>query len=234
MSVADEVLEEGSDVGSEIEKSEKIYSGLHNETKELDYSEEVASSIASPKKLSLDYSIRDIDIGTFTDRDIPLKFCCRYLVSSFLLTGNVGHVVPDKYFRVSVKSLALNCVAYILKLCPNLFLMPVAKQSNSTEHEQMITDILLFMNHPDPQIRGNVSMIIGTFLKSVYTQCGGCFKNFEAEIAKEKVHGSVSLENLIKLLLKVNACMKSFENFENVTLTLVNIDTCILKTGIRG
>ncbi|XP_076681503.1 huntingtin isoform X2 [Andrena cerasifolii] len=200
--IDNEVLEEGSDVGSEIEKSEKIYSGLHNETKELDYFEEVASSVASPKKLSLDYSLRDIDIGTFTDHDIPLKFCCRYLVSSFLLTGNIGHVVPDKYFRVSVKSLALNCVAYILKLCPNLFLMPVAKQSNSTEHEQMITDILLFMNHPDPQIRGNVSMIIGTFLKSVYTQYGGCFKNFEAEVAKEKVHGSVSLENLIKLLLK--------------------------------
>lgn len=57
--------------------------------------------------------------------------------------------MPDKYFRVSVKSLALNCVAYILKLCPDLFLMPVAKESSSTENEQMITDILLFANHPD-------------------------------------------------------------------------------------
>ncbi|XP_076231541.1 huntingtin [Calliopsis andreniformis] len=198
-----EVIEEGSDVGSEIEKLEEPYSSLtQNETKELDSSEEVASSITSLKKISLNFSLREVNIGTFTDPDISLKYCCRYLVSSFLLTGKIGYVMPDKYFRVSVKSLALNCVAYILKLYPNLFLMPIAKDSNSIENEQMITDILLFANHPDPQIRGNVSIIIGTFLRSVYTQYGGSFKNFEAEIAKQKVHGNVSLENLIKLLLK--------------------------------
>ncbi|OAD60204.1 Huntingtin [Eufriesea mexicana] len=200
--IDNETVEEGSDVGSEIEKSEKVYTNLQNEAKEVDCTEETASSIASPKKLSLDFSLREVDVGTFTDPDIPLKFCCRYLVSSFLLTGNVGHVIPDKYFRVSVKSLALTCVAYILKLCPNLFLMPVAKESNSTENEQMITDILLFANHPDPQIRGNISIIIGTFLKSIYTQYGGSFKKFETEMTNKKQRGIISLENLIKLLLK--------------------------------
>ncbi|XP_012141248.1 huntingtin isoform X2 [Megachile rotundata] len=200
--IDNEAIEEGSDVGSEIEKSDKTYSSLQNETKEVDCSEEIASSIASPKKLSLDFSLREIDVGNFTDSDIPLKFCCRYLVSSFLLTGYVGRVMPDKYFRVSVKSLALNCVAYILKLCPNLFLIPVAKESKSIENEQMITDILLFANHSDPQIRGNISIIIGTFLKSVYTQYGGSFKNFEREISNKKVNEIISLENLIKLLLK--------------------------------
>lgn len=204
ISILDEAIEEGSDVGSEIGKSEKIYSSLQNEAKEADCSEEIASSIASPKKLSLDFSQREIDVGSFTDSDIPLKFCCRYLVSSFLLTGYSGRVMPDKYFRVSVKSLALNCVAYILKLCPNLFLIPVAKESKSIENEQMITDILLFANHSDPQIRGNISIIIGTFLKSVYTQYGGSFNNFEKEISNKKVHEVISLDNLIKLLLKVN------------------------------
>lgn len=171
----------------------------------MDYTEEITCSIASLKKLSLDFSLREIDVGTFTDPDIPLKFCCRYLVSSFLLTGNIGHVIPDKYFRVSVKSLALTCVAYILKLCPNLFLIPVAKEPNSNENKQMITDILLFASHPDPQIRGNISIIIGTFLKSVYTQYGGSFKKFEAEITDKNLCGIISLENLIKLLLKVNS-----------------------------
>ncbi|XP_076761860.1 huntingtin isoform X2 [Xylocopa sonorina] len=202
--IDNETIEEGSDVGNEIEKSEKVYSVLQNEAaRDADCLEEVASPIASPKKLSLDFSLREMDVGTFTDPDIPLKFCCRYLVSSFLLTGNAGHVMPDKYFRVSVKSLALTCVAYILKLCPNLFVIPVAKESNeSNENEQMITDILLFANHPDPQIRGNVSMIIGTFLKSVYIQYGGFFDKFEAEITNKKVRDVVSLENLTKLLLK--------------------------------
>lgn len=202
--IPDETIEEGSDVGSEIEKSEKIYSSLQSETRDVDYIEEVASSIASPKKLSLDFSLREIDVGTFTDSDMPLKFCCRYLVSSFLLTGNVGHVIPDKYFRVSVKSLALTCVAYILKLCPNLFLISVAKEPNSDENKQMITDVLLFANHPDPQIRGNISIIIGTFLKSVYTQYGGSFKKFETEISDKRLQGIISLNNLIKLLLKVS------------------------------
>ncbi|XP_034181194.2 huntingtin [Osmia lignaria lignaria] len=200
--IDNEAIEEGSDVGSEIGKSEKIYSSLQNEAKEVDCSEEIASSIASPKKLSLDFSQREIDVGSFTDSDIPLKFCCRYLVSSFLLTGYAGRVMPDKYFRVSVKSLALNCVAYILKLCPNLFLIPVAKESKSIENEQMITDILLFANHSDPQIRGNISIIIGTFLKSVYTQYGGSFNSFEKDISNKKVHEVISLDNLIKLLLK--------------------------------
>ncbi|CAK9812056.1 Htt [Anthophora plagiata] len=202
--IENEAIEEGSDVGNEMEKSEKnVHPDLQNfEGKEADDFEESTWSTAFTKKHSLDFSSREIDIGTFTDPDIPLKFCCRYLVSSFLLTGNAGHVIPDKYFRVSVKSLALTCVAYILKLCPNLFLIPVAKESHSNENEQMITDILLFANHPDPQIRGNISIIIGTFLKSVYTQYGGSFKKFEADVTNKKVRGSISLENLIKLLIK--------------------------------
>nr|XP_033329487.1 huntingtin [Megalopta genalis] len=200
--IDNDAIEEGSDVGSELGKSEKISSLTQNEIKEQDCLEEIASSISTPKKLSLDFSLKEIDIGTFTDADMPLKFCCRYLVSSFLLTGTAGHVMPDKYFRVSVKSLALNCLAYILKLCPNLLLMPVAKEPGHAENEQAITDILLFANHSDPQIRGNISMIIGTFLKSVFTQHGGSFKNFETECAKMRLNGTVSLENLVKLLLE--------------------------------
>ncbi|KZC07761.1 Huntingtin [Dufourea novaeangliae] len=201
--VADnKAVEEGNDFGNEIEETEKVHPSLQNDGKEVDISKKNASPIGSPKKHSLEFSFREMDIGTFTDSDIPLKFCCRYLVSSFLLTGNVGHITPDKYFRVSVKSLALNCLASIIKLCPNLFLMPVSKESSNTETEQMITDILLFANHPDPQIRGNISIIIGTFLKSVFTQYGGSFKNFETEVAKTKAYSNVSLENLVKLLLQ--------------------------------
>lgn len=104
--------------------------------------------------------------------------------------------------------------------------MPVAKDSNnSIENEQMITDILLFANHPDPQIRGNISMIIGTFLKSVFTQYGGSFKNFEAEIAKTKTHGSVSLENLVKLLLEVKEkplVLKHFRNCQIIRKRLID------------
>jgi len=135
---------------------------------------------------------------------MPVKFCCRYLVSSFLLAGKPGHLVSDKLFRVSVKSLALTCVGYILKLYPHLFTMTVAKESSCNETNQLIADILLFANHSDPQIRGNVAMMIGIFLKSVFVQYGGSFQNFEAECSIQKGHKSASLEDLIKLLLNVS------------------------------
>lgn len=198
-------MEESSDVGSEIEKSEKVpYPSLQSEySKEEDFSEETLS-FASPKKSSLDFALYEVDIGSFTDSDMPVKFCCRYLVSSFLLAGKPGQLISDKLFRVSVKSLALTCVGYILKLYPHLFTMTVAKESSCNETNQLIADILLFANHSDPQIRGNVAVVIGIFLKSVFVQYGGSFQNFEKECLAQQKHGSTLLEDMIKLLLKVS------------------------------
>lgn len=198
-------MEESSDVGSEIEKSEKApYPSLQSEySKEEDFSEETLS-FASPKKSSLDFALYEVDIGSFTDSDMPVKFCCRYLVSSFLLAGKPGQLISDKLFRVSVKSLALTCVGYILKLYPHLFTMTVAKESSCNETNQLIADILLFANHSDPQIRGNVAVVIGIFLKSVFVQYGGSFQNFETECLAQQKHGNTLLEDMIKLLLKVS------------------------------
>lgn len=177
---------------------------LSDQSKEEDYSEETTVSFTSPKKSSLDFALYETDIGNFTDSDMPVKFCCRYLVSSFLLAGKSGQLVPDKLFRVSVKSLALTCVGYILKLYPHLLTMTVAKESSCcNDNNQLITDILLFANHPDPQIRGNIAMVIGTFLKSVFVQYGGSFQKFETECAVQKGHENL-LGDTIMLLLKVS------------------------------
>lgn len=203
----DEAVEEGSDVeGSEIEKSEKApYSSLQSEmSKEEDYSEDATLSFASPKKFPLDFALYETGVGNFTDSDMPVKFCCRYLVSSFLLTGKPGHLVSDKLFRVSVKSLALTCVGYILKLYPHLFTMTMTKESGCNETNQLIADILLFANHSDPQIRGNIAMVIGNFLKSVFVQYGGSFQNFETECSTQRGHAKILLTDMINLLLKVS------------------------------
>ncbi|KAG5319910.1 HD protein, partial [Acromyrmex heyeri] len=198
------IAEECSDIESEMEKSEKTpYPSLQSEhSKEEDYSEENTISFASPKKSSLDFALYEVDVGSFTDSDMPVKFCCRYLVSSFLLTGKPGQLISDKLFRVSVKALALTCVGYILKLYPHLFTMTVAKESSCNETNQLIADILLFANHPDPQIRGNITMVIGIFLKSIFVQYGGSFRNFETECVAQQGRGNILLEDAIKLLLK--------------------------------
>ncbi|XP_014488672.1 PREDICTED: huntingtin isoform X2 [Dinoponera quadriceps] len=203
--INNEIVEEDSDVGSVNEKLVKApYSNLpSDQSKEEDYSEEITVSFASPKKSSLEFALYETDIGSFTDSDMPVKFCCRYLVSSFLLAGKPGHLMPDKLFRVSVKSLALTCVGYILKLYPHLLTMTVAKEfSCCNENNQLIVDILLFANHPDPQIRGNIAMVIGIFLKSVFVQYGGSFQKFRAECAAQKGHENILLGDMIKLLLK--------------------------------
>lgn len=201
--LSDELVEEGSDVGSEIEKSERAPS-LQSEQLREDCSEEATLSYASPKKCSVDFILYEADVGSFTDSDMPLKFCCRHLVSSFLLAGKPGHLISDKLFRVSVKSLALTCVGYMLKLYPHLFTMSVAKEPSRDEKNQLIEDILLFADHPDPQIRGNIAVVVGIFLKSVFVQYGGSFESFEREACSTLRENASLLEDLIKLLLKVS------------------------------
>lgn len=88
----------------------------------------------------------------------------------------------------------------------------MAKESSHNEHDQLIADILLFANHPDPQIRGNIAMLIGVFLKSVFVQYGGSFRNFEAECAPQKRDGNILLGDMIKLLLKVSLSRIASEN----------------------
>lgn len=74
---------------------------------------------------SLLFSPQVINIGTFTDSDIPLKYCIRLLSSSFLLSGTPGGCIPDRNVRISVKSLALGCLSNIFSLYPSGFFLPL-------------------------------------------------------------------------------------------------------------
>lgn len=141
----------------------------------------------------------ELAIGSLLDNEISLRYCCRFLVSSFLLTGSPGELIPDKHFRVSVKSLALTCFGNILKLYPKMLfasLKKVPRKDPRVEDRQMISDILLFFEHPDPQIRGNVLLAVGYFLQGIFSQNNGCF-------SKESSESSVTIENLMQLILKV-------------------------------
>jgi hypothetical protein len=75
------------------------------------------------------------DVGSFTDAAIPLLYCSRHLAASFLLTGCAGLTVTDSSVRVSVKALALSCIANIIRLSPNIIFLSVDKnkESNGTQ-----------------------------------------------------------------------------------------------------
>nr|CAD7264748.1 unnamed protein product [Timema shepardi] len=113
------------------------------------------------------------DVGSFTDADVSLKFCSRHLAAMFLLTGCPGHTMPDRNIRVSVKALALSCLASILRLTPDVFLLPLDKNKTpNTEGVQLLSDTLLYSQHSDPQLRALVSTLISSVLKSALIQSG--------------------------------------------------------------
>jgi hypothetical protein len=70
------------------------------------------------------------DVGSFTDAAVPLVYCSRHLAASFLLTGCAGFTMPDSSVRVSVKALALNCIASILHLSPGIIFLSADKNKD--------------------------------------------------------------------------------------------------------
>ncbi|XP_066585967.1 huntingtin isoform X2 [Prorops nasuta] len=138
-----------------------------------------------------------------TDKESPIVCCCRYLVSSFLLRGNPSTLIPDNLFRVSVKSLALTCISYTIRLYPEMLLKSIANSPATDETVPTIKDVLLFTGHSDPQIRGNVYIMIGYFLKSSLLLADkSIYIRVDTECS-DNHEGNVSLvDEMLRLLLK--------------------------------
>ncbi|XP_004624658.1 huntingtin isoform X2 [Octodon degus] len=114
------------------------------------------------------------DIGQSTDDDsAPLVHCVRLLSASFLLTGEKNVLVPDRDVRVSVKALALSCVGAAVALHPESFFSKLYKVPLDTmeyPEEQYISDVLNYINHGDPQVRGATAILCGTLISSVLSR----------------------------------------------------------------
>ncbi|XP_057330586.1 huntingtin [Microplitis mediator] len=144
-----------------------------------------------------------LNIGSFNDSDVPLKYCCRYLASTFLLGGTPGQLVPDEVFRVSVKSLALTCIGAIVRLYPDIFFKRLEKKFNVNEtDDQMVSDVLLYAEHCDPQLRGNVSMIVAYLLNTVYIKYRVSYNEFRTRISQGQETEFHKLEYLIGIFAK--------------------------------
>ncbi|ELW62765.1 Huntingtin [Tupaia chinensis] len=111
------------------------------------------------------------DIGQSTDDDsAPLVHCVRLLSASFLLTGQKNALVPDRDVRVSVKALALSCVGAAVALHPESFFSKLYKVPLDTmeyPEEQYVSDILNYIDHGDPQVRGATAILCGTLVCAI-------------------------------------------------------------------
>ncbi|KAF7996379.1 hypothetical protein HCN44_002011 [Aphidius gifuensis] len=165
-----------------------------------------------------------LNIGTFNDEDVSLKYCCRYIALTFLLTGKPGELIADKLFRVSVKSLSLICLANAIRLYPNILMetLEIINEENklNDNDKQMMCDILLYANHSDPQLRGNVSTIISYFLNAIYVQYEGSYLC---------LNETIKIDNLIELLIK-GLKDESSLTCRQTLISLNSCSTCLLES----
>ena len=110
------------------------------------------------------------DIDPVVCSGVPILHCAR-VMCSFLLSGKSGEILSDRASRAMVKHVALNCLAAIFKIHPQAFLQHVAPKvdgegDNDGSNRQLIRDVLLYVEHHDPTIRGSIAFLIGEFLQS--------------------------------------------------------------------
>jgi huntingtin len=110
------------------------------------------------------------DIDPVVCQGVPILHCAR-VMCSLLLSGKNGEILSDRLVRVSVKSLALNCLAAIFRIHPPAFLMHVVPEVddegiNGDGNQQLIREILLYQGHHDPIIRGSLGLLVGSLMQS--------------------------------------------------------------------
>uniref|UniRef100_A0A3P9LD04 Huntingtin n=1 Tax=Oryzias latipes TaxID=8090 RepID=A0A3P9LD04_ORYLA len=144
-------------------------------------------------------------IGHYTDQGAePLVHCVRLLAASFLLAGEKHDLVPDKEVRVSVKALALSCVGAAAALHPeaffnSLYLEPL--DGVPLQDQQYISDVLDFIAHGDPQIRGGTAILCGAILQAALTKTRYNISTWLASVQRA-TGNSLSLADLVPLIQK--------------------------------
>ncbi|XP_064193966.1 huntingtin-like [Anguilla rostrata] len=132
----------------------------------------------------------------------PLVHCVRLLSASFLLTGQRNGLVPDGEVRVSVKTLAVSCVGAALALHPEVFFSKLYReplQGLLPDEQQYISDILGFVEHGDPQIRGATAVLCGTLIHSILKKTRFCVEPWLGSV-RSSTGNPVSLATCVLLL----------------------------------
>ncbi|XP_050803209.1 huntingtin isoform X2 [Gopherus flavomarginatus] len=168
------------------------------------------------------------DIGHYTDgNSAPLVHCVRLLSASFLLTGEKGALVPDREVRVSVKALAVSCVGAAVALHPESFFSKLYKTPLETmgeEYEQYVSDVLNYIDHGDPQIRGATAILCGTIVYSILNKSRFDVENWLANVRS-------STGNLFSLVDCIPLLQKTLKDESSVTckLACAAVRHCIMS-----
>ncbi|XP_028832755.1 huntingtin isoform X3 [Denticeps clupeoides] len=167
------------------------------------------------------------EIGHYTDlKEEPLVHCVRLLAAYFLLTGQKNGLVPDREVRVSVKALAVSCVGAAAALHPEaffntLYLEPL--DGLAQDEQQYITDILKYIDHGDPQIRGATAILCGAVIQSILLKT-----RFNVEVWLSTVQSCTG--NPVSLVDFVPLLQKSLRDESSVTCKMAcfSVRHCIM------
>ncbi|XP_014242056.1 huntingtin [Cimex lectularius] len=162
----------------------------------------------------------DWDIGDAVESNqCPLVYCARRLVTAFLIPECCNA-------RVSVKALALTCLTQVVRLNPHVFLQEVDKNGLSTlQGFSHICDVFCFANHTDPQLRGLVRVLIGTFISSMYNKgLTGAKDWFSKDVTLSETK-NLNLEKLIDFFIEG----LSDESSVCVRHTLTGLGLCLIN-----
>lgn len=146
--------------------------GLEEELASTNDDDDIRTESVSTQEVRLLVE-RSFQIDAVACSGVPLVHCAR-LMCSFLLSGNPGEILSDSSVRVSVKSLALSCIAQAVKHHPEAFLVRMLPESSGESDEeelhrsssQLVRDVLLFSGHGDPQLRGSLATVIGNIIRT--------------------------------------------------------------------
>ncbi|XP_076357189.1 huntingtin isoform X3 [Tachypleus tridentatus] len=195
---------------------------------DLEVEWEQVSSVSPSPFVKLEFNM--INIGCFTDEDLPLIFCARLLASSFLLTGVKGKVLPDQNVRVSIKALAMSCLGSVLSLYPSAFFLDIYKSSElmkQCESQQKICEVLHFTKHSDPHLRGHTALLIGLFLKSALSSWGVWWDKWSRSNCEVGQTSTLELAEIVDKLLQVTkdhsaiACRMAVLAFKHCLISLL-------------
>ncbi|KAK3589444.1 hypothetical protein CHS0354_020780 [Potamilus streckersoni] len=158
------------------------------------------------------------DLISSPEDSIPLLHCVRLICSRFLLAGQTHMLLPDRKVRVSVKALALGVISCAVGIKPSIFLEHLSDDAGS----QALRDILLYATHPDPQLKGNTSVVIGSLVSTVLTESR---ENFSAwvRLNRAKDGESLTIDKLIEVLL----CITEDQSSVAARLALTALRACL-------
>ncbi|CAH1155948.1 unnamed protein product [Phaedon cochleariae] len=186
------------------------------------------TSTVDDKILNLEEEMLDIDIGNILEEK-PLIHCIRKISKLFLLSGTPGTYISDKTTRVSVKFLALSCLTTMFKLYPSGIFIHLDKNfvcpqiTSKRISSQKISDIFLFKNHSDPQLRGALRTLVGIFSESVSRLCQG---NYDHWIS---TNGSIEQAKMMQTEEIITIFIEGLNDDSSTCIrqTLISLDTSL-------